>query len=74
MQIDFTAELEDKIAESAARQGCTPAELVLQIVERYLEDDSRFADAVTRGEEALLRGEYLMHEQVGQRLGRSLRR
>ena len=36
------------------------------------EDEARFAEAVKRGEEALQRGEYLTHEQVGQRLQRFL--
>jgi putative addiction module component (TIGR02574 family) len=33
-----------------------------------LDEEARFIQAVTRGEEALRRGEYLTHEQVGQRL------
>jgi predicted transcriptional regulator len=41
-------------------------------VARYFDEESRFVDAVRRGEEALQRGEYLTHEQVGQRLGRFL--
>jgi predicted transcriptional regulator len=41
-------------------------------VARYFDEESRFVDAVMRGEEALQRGEYLTHEQVGQRLGRFL--
>ncbi len=42
--------------------------LVRQVVARYFDEESRFADAVKRGEEALERGEYLTQEQVGLRL------
>ena len=35
---------------------------------RYFEEQNHFIDAVNRGEQALERGEYLSHEQVGQRL------
>ena len=37
-----------------------------------LDEEARFAEALKRGEEALDRGEYLSHEQVGQRLQRFL--
>jgi predicted transcriptional regulator len=35
--------------------------------------DARFIDAVKLGEDALERGEFLTHEQVGKRLERFLR-
>jgi predicted transcriptional regulator len=47
--------------------------LVQQVVARYFDEESRFIDAVSRGEKALLDGEYLTHEQVGLRLERFLR-
>lgn len=43
------------------------------VIARYFDEESRFVDAVNRGEEALRSGEYLTHEQVGQRLERFLR-
>ena len=72
MEVNFTPEQEAQLAQSAARQGRNPDELVRQVVARYFDEESRFADAVRRGEEALARGEYLTHEQVGQRLDRFL--
>jgi predicted transcriptional regulator len=72
MQVHFTPELEAKLAQSAAQQGCNPAELVQEVVSRYFDEESRFIEAVNRGEEAFKRGEYLTHEQVGQRLARFL--
>jgi predicted transcriptional regulator len=72
MEVHFTPEQEARLAQSAAQQGRNPDELVRQVVARYFDEESRFVDAVRRGEEALQRGEYLTHEQVGQRLGRFL--
>ena len=59
--------------QSAAEHGSNPDEFVQQIMARYFDEEHRFIDAVRRGEEALEHGEYLTHEQVGQRLERLLR-
>ena len=72
MEVHFTPEQEAKLAESAAQQGRNPDELVQQVLARYFDEESRFIDAVRRGEDALDRGEYLTHDQVGQRLERFL--
>jgi predicted transcriptional regulator len=42
------------------------------VLASYFEEEARFVEAVKRGEDALQRGEYLTHEQVGQRLQRFL--
>jgi len=73
MQVHFSPELEAKLAQSAAQQGRNPDELVQEVVARHFDQESRFIEAVTRGEEALQRGEHLTHEQVGERLQRFLR-
>ena len=73
MEVHFAPEIEKKIAQSAAQQGRNADELVQEVVARYFDEESRFVEAVNRGEEALERGEYLTHEQVGQRLERFLR-
>ena len=72
MEVYFPPEVEAKLTTSAARQGRNPDELVQDVVSRYFEEEARFVEAVNRGEESLKRGEYLMHEQVGQRLQRFL--
>jgi len=71
MQVHFTPELEAKFTQSAAQQGRNP-ELVQEVVARHFDEESRFIEAVNRGEEALQRGEYLTHEEVGRRLERFL--
>jgi predicted transcriptional regulator len=72
MEVHLTPELEAKLTHSAAQQGRNPDELVQDVLTCYFEEETRFVEAVKRGEEALLRGEYLTHEQVGQRLQRFL--
>jgi predicted transcriptional regulator len=61
-----------KLANSAARQGRNPADLVQEVLASYFEEEGRFLEAVKRGEDALRRGEYLTQEQIGQRLRRFL--
>ncbi|HZQ95466.1 MAG TPA: hypothetical protein VFA67_10690 [Candidatus Sulfotelmatobacter sp.] len=39
---------------------------------RYFAEEDRFIEAVKRGEAALKHGDYLTHEQVGERLRRFL--
>jgi predicted transcriptional regulator len=73
MEVNFGHELDTKITHSAARHGRNPDELVQDVLTRYFEEEARFVEAVRRGEESFERGEYLTHEQVGQRLQRFLR-
>ena len=72
MEVQFTAEQEAQLAQLATKAGTDAAQLVKDAVLRLLEDDARFVEAVNRGEDALNRGEYLTHDQVGQRLQRFL--
>jgi predicted transcriptional regulator len=73
MEVHFPPELEAKLVHSAALQGRNPDDLLRDVVTRYFEEEARFVEGVNRGEEALQHGEYLTHEQVGQRLKRFLR-
>jgi predicted transcriptional regulator len=73
MEVNFPPDLEAKLAHSAAQQGRNPDDLVRDVLARHFEEEARFVDAVKRGEEALQRGEYLTHGQVGERLQRFLK-
>jgi len=73
VEVHFPPELEAKLTRSAAQQGRNPGELLQDVVTRYFEEEARFTEAVRLGEEALQRGEYLTHEQAGDRLQRFLR-
>jgi predicted transcriptional regulator len=72
MEVHFTPELETKLNRAAARNGLTPDALAQEILAQYFEKETSFVEAVKRGEDALRRGEYLTHKQVGQRLQRFL--
>jgi predicted transcriptional regulator len=72
MEIHFTPELVAKLTDSAAQKGRNPDELVQDVLAQYLDEEARFIEAVNGGEDALQRGDYLTHEQVGERLQRFL--
>jgi predicted transcriptional regulator len=72
MEVQFTPEIEARLAERAARQCLSPDEAVRDVVTRYFQEEDRFVESVRRGEAALDRGEALTHEQVGDRLRRFL--
>lgn len=72
MEIHFTPEMAAKLTHSAAQKGRNADEFVQDVLAQYLDEESRFIEAVKRGEEALERGDSLTHEQVGQRLERFL--
>jgi predicted transcriptional regulator len=70
MQINLTAEQEARLSQLAAQEGKGAEELAGELFTRYLAEEGRFVAAVELGEAALQRGEYLTHEQVGERLDR----
>jgi predicted transcriptional regulator len=72
MEVEFTPDVQARLTERAARQGVPANEVVQDVVARYFQEEDRFVEAVKRGEAALERGEFLTHEQVGDRLRRFL--
>jgi predicted transcriptional regulator len=72
MEVEFTPEIDARLAERAVRECLSPDEVVRDVVARYFAEEDRFIAAVQRGEAALARGESLTHEQVGDRMRRFL--
>jgi predicted transcriptional regulator len=72
MEVHFAPDLQAKLAQRATQQGRALDETVQDVVARYFEEEDRFIEAVKRGEAALESGEFLTHEQVGDRLRRFL--
>ena len=72
MEVHFPPNLQARLDERANEQGRNLDEVVQDVVARYFEEEDRFIEAVKRGEAALERGEFLTHEQVGERLRRFL--
>jgi predicted transcriptional regulator len=72
MEVHFNPELQARLTQRATQEGLNPDEVVQDVVARYFAEEDRFVEAVKRGEAALERGEFLTHEQVGDRLRRFL--
>lgn len=72
MEVHFNPDLQARLSERAAQQGRGLDETVQDVVARYFEEEDRFIEAVKRGEAAFERGEFLTHEQMGERLRRFL--
>lgn len=72
MEVHFTPDLQARLTQRATQEGRALDETVQDVVARYFEEEDRFFEAVKRGEAALERGEFLTHEQVGDRLRRFL--
>jgi predicted transcriptional regulator len=70
MEVHLTPEQQHQLAELAAHRGRDADTLAQEAISRYLAEEARFVEAVKLGEAALERGEYLTHEQVGERLDR----
>jgi predicted transcriptional regulator len=68
MEVHFNSDLQIRLTQRATQQGRDLDETVQDVVARYFEEEDRFVEAVKRGEAALERGEFLTHEQVGERL------
>jgi predicted transcriptional regulator len=65
MEVHLSAEQQAKLARLATDKGCDTDALAQEAIEYYLEQESRFIEAVNLGEAELDRGEYLTHEEVG---------
>jgi predicted transcriptional regulator len=74
MEVHLTPEQQHQLAELASQRGRDADALAQEAISRYLAEEARFVEAVQLGEEALRRGEYLTHEQVGERLRKLFQR
>lgn len=70
MEVDFSPETEAKLNRAAQENGSGSAEYVRQLVENYLDYDSWFRQKVNKGLAQLDAGQYLTHEEVGQRIAK----
>jgi predicted transcriptional regulator len=72
MEVRLQPEKEAQLAEIAAQRGLKTDELAQQVLSHYLEDDTRFIQAVNIGLAAAERGDFVEHEEVGKNLKRIL--
>ena len=68
MDVRFSPEFEDKLRRAASESGCAPEQLVLKIVQAYVEHDLWFKAEVKKGLEQLDRGEFIEHDEVVARI------
>jgi predicted transcriptional regulator len=73
MEVQFTPDVQARLTQRATQEGMNPDEVVRDVVARYFNEEDRLVEAVKRGEAALESGEFLTHEQVGDRLRRFLK-
>ena len=73
MEIRLQPEKEAQLAQIAAQRGLKTDELAQQVLDRYLEDDKHFVEAVNIGLAAAERGDFVEHDEVGKKLKQLLR-
>jgi predicted transcriptional regulator len=71
MEVHLSPDKEARLRQFATRTGKDTAQLVEEAVDRMLEYDARFIEAVEEGRAAARRGERLEHEEVVERIERT---
>ena len=70
MEVHFTPEQQAQLAQIASTAGTNPERLVTDVVVRYLDEKTRFLEAVEKGIAAAERGEFIEEEEMDARLER----
>jgi len=73
MEVRFSPEKEARLQQAADRSGKEPSQLVEEAVDRMLEYDARFVEAVEVGRAAARRGDLLEHDEVVESIERIFR-
>jgi predicted transcriptional regulator len=68
MEVQSSPEKEAKLKNFASRTGREAEQLVVEAVDRMLEYDARFIEAVEEGRTAARRGELIEHDEVVARI------
>ena len=74
MEVRLTPEQEARLMQMAADAGTDPERLVIDVVLRYLDDESHFLAAVEKGLAAAQRGEFIEEEEMDARVERMFQR
>ena len=70
MDVDFTPDLEARLARLATEQGRDTKALVREAVERFVNYDEWFVREVEKGLAAADRGEFVEHKEIGKLIDR----
>jgi predicted transcriptional regulator len=68
MEVRLSPDTEARLQDVATRTGREPSQLVLEAVDRMLDYDAKFIEAVELGRAAARRGELLEHDDVAARI------
>lgn len=74
MEVHLTPDVEAKLARLAAEQGRNAQALAQEAIEHFVDYDEWFIREVEKGLEQIDRGEFLTHEEVGERLEKLIAR
>jgi predicted transcriptional regulator len=72
MDVHFSPDIEARLQQLAIRTGKDTAQVVEEAVDRMLEYDARFLEAVEEGRQAARRGDLLEHDAVVERIDQIL--
>ncbi|MGC2111805.1 MAG: hypothetical protein WA655_19975 [Candidatus Korobacteraceae bacterium] len=73
MEVHFSPEKEARLQHVASRTGKEAAQVVEEAVDRMLEYEERFVEAVEEGRSSARRGDLLEHDQVVERIEQMFR-
>ncbi len=73
MEVHLTPEKESRLHQLATRTGKNAQEVVEEAVDRLLEYEERFIQAVEQGRASARRGELVEHDEVVQHIERMFR-
>ena len=73
MEIQLNPDQEARLSELAARNGRKTDDLVREAVDRFLDDETRFAEAVKLGLAAAENGDFVASEEVWAGIERALK-
>lgn len=68
MEVNLSPDLQAKLARIATQRGRDPETLAREAIERLVDYDARFIEAVEEGRAAARRGDLLEHDVVVERI------
>jgi predicted transcriptional regulator len=73
MDVQLSPDVEAEIRRRATSAGKAPAEVIQELIAAALADEARFLAAVELGFADLDAGQFVTHEEVGERIERRFR-
>jgi predicted transcriptional regulator len=73
MDVQLSPDVEAEITRRATSAGKTPGEVIQELIATVLADEPRFLAALEVGFAELDAGQFVTHEEVGQRIERRFR-